>query len=258
MSFEDAPWQESLRGDWRSTGPLMPLDAAALQLWRIDIESCPEPLDAYLKRLSRQELDRAARLQAGNVKAQFVIARACLRLLLGVNLSLNPQDVPITLGAYGKPEVIPINNQHLFFNLAHSRSTIVIALSRSGNVGIDLEYIDRKTDIREVASQVFTPQENAQFAGISDERERRLAFFRCWTRKEALAKADGRGLSLPFDTFEVPLFAEARALPIRIEHEPATTYFLSDVVLSPHMAGACAASTRPSRIEMFDFPAAML
>jgi len=244
-----------MRDDWQQTGSLSPLDAGSLQLWRIDLDHVPGPIDDYLKTLSPEELERAARLRAGHVKAQFVIARACLRRLLGFNLSLDPRDVPIELSSYGKPATPLANGRDLFFNLAHSRSTIVIALSRMGSVGVDLEYLDRNTDIMEVVSNLFSPEESEQFAAIADEHQRRLAFFRCWTRKEAVAKADGRGLSLPFTSFQVPIFATARAAPVRIEDGNAATYFVSDLLLGETAVGAFAVASMPSRTEMFHFPA---
>jgi 4'-phosphopantetheinyl transferase len=243
-----------MHDDWQPTGVLSPLDAESLQLWRIDLDDFPGLMDDYLKNLSPEELVRASRIRAGHVKAQFVIARACLRLLIGVNLSLDPRDVPIELGRYGKPETPPLNGRSLFFNLAHSRSTIVIALSRTGSIGVDLEYIDRKTDMMEVAANLFSPEEHAQFATIMEEHQRRLAFFRCWTRKEAVAKADGRGLSLPFTSFQVPILDTARAAPVCIEDGSAATYFISDLLQGETAVGAFAVASTPSRTEMFHFP----
>ncbi len=220
----------------------------------MDIEDFPGPMDNYLKTLWPEELERAARLRAGHVKAQFVIARACLRLLLGFNLGLDPRDVTIERSSYGKPETPPVNGRSLFFNLAHSRSTIVIALSRMGSVGVDLEYMDRNTNMMEVATNLFSSEESDQFAATTDEHQRRLAFFRCWTRKEAVAKADGRGLSLPFTSFQVPFFETARTAPVRIEHGQAEIYFVSDLFLGEPAVGAFAIASAPSRIEMFHFP----
>ena len=237
---------------------LSPLHSESLQLWRIELDNFPGPLDRYLTSLSPEELARADRLRVDHVKAQFVIARACLRLLLGLNLSLDPGLVPIELSSYGKPQTPAIHGSSLFFNLAHSRSTVVIALSRMSSVGVDLEYIDRNTDMMEVSANLFSREESAQFAAITDEQQRRLAFFRCWTRKEAVAKADGRGLSLPFPSFEVPILKMATSSSVNLQTEEAATYYISDLLLGDMAVGACAAASTAPRIEMLHFPASAL
>ncbi len=53
-----------------------------------------------------------------------------------------------------------------------------------------------------LAERVCTPAERAYLRAVPAP-ERRRALVRLWTRKEAFAKALGRGLELPFETLDV-------------------------------------------------------
>ncbi len=61
---------------------------------------------------------------------------------------------------------------------------------------MDIEAVRPMDDALSIAKSRFTPAEAR--AIDSDE-----SFFALWTRKEAVAKCLGWGLSLPFDVFEV-------------------------------------------------------
>ena len=74
-------------------------------------------------------------------------------------MDLDPRGVCITKGIHGKPEAATFGGRNISFNVAHSKDTILIALNRQGAVGIDVEYLDRATDIMEVAEANFTKQD---------------------------------------------------------------------------------------------------
>lgn len=88
---------------------------------------------------------------------------------------------------HGKPYL----NNETTFNLSHSGDYIALAFSlqKGIEIGVDIEQI-KDTDCRQIAPIVFCKEEldflynSAQF--VSD-------FFRLWTRKEAVLKADGEG-----------------------------------------------------------------
>lgn len=244
---------------WQTVASLPPLGAEELQVWRIDLGDAGQSEDTYRAHLSRVEHDRADRLRAGQVRMQFIVARAGLRVLLGNILRLPPVAVPILLDAYGKPETSAVNGRALFFNVAHSRETILIALCRESRVGIDLEYLDRETDVLEVARASFTAAECRQIEEAADPVQRSRAFFRCWTRKEAVVKADGRGLSLPLTTFEVPVLAPARGALVHVVERAegrglSANWFVSDLALGNEIAGAVAVSNNRLRPETFHLP----
>jgi len=235
------PTHPDAPSDWQLVTTLPPLPPGELQLWRIDLPAEPTPCEHLL---ASDELLRAERLRVPNVRQQFTVARAALRTLLGINLELPPREVPIALSPYGKPE-IPGNPLH--FNLAHSRSTILVALCRDSAVGVDLEFLDRATDHLEVARTSFTPSESRQIAQLPTLDAQRRAFFDCWTRKEAVVKADGRGLSLPLTAFEVPVLAPADRTPVvlaessRLPGAPSTWFVTGLSLTGPHGEGIAAA-----------------
>jgi 4'-phosphopantetheinyl transferase len=257
------PEQTPMPEQWKTVAELPLLQADELQLWRIglaDAESLPE---TYLRHLSPEEQDRASRLRVGRVQMQFVVARACLRTLLGFHLQLAPKDVPILLGSHGKPEIPATHSHSLFFNIAHSRSTIVIALCRTSPVGVDLEYLDRNTDVMEVSSNAFTSREFRAIEDLEDPILRRRAFFRCWTRKEAVIKADGRGLSLPLASFEVPVIEAASSTPVIVTEggdslRGSRSFYVSDMSLGEQMAGAYALEKPECGVGMFLFPQTLI
>ena len=82
------------------------------------------------------------------------------------------------------------------FSLAHIKNWAAAALGdgSSGSVGIDLELLRPYPQAEDVAKRFFTAEEYAEF---SFEGKTDLAFFRVWTKKEALAKMTGNGLLTP-------------------------------------------------------------
>ena len=228
-----------------------------VQVWSIDLREANSSEAEYLRTLSSDEVERAARLRAGQVRMQFVVGRACLRGLLGAALGMAPQKVPIVAGRYGKPDLDAGHRGKVHFNVAHARSTILVALSLAGPVGIDVEYLDRDTDVLEVARHSLTDRETSFLLAISDVQKRSRAFFECWTRKEAVVKADGRGLSLSLTSFEVPVAEPCQQAAVRIANAAdgsSIEYFLTDIALNHETACALAVPNRSQSLDVLAFP----
>ncbi len=80
------------------------------------------------------------------------------------------------------------------FNIAHSRELVVVAVTRSGRVGVDLEPAQREVDHEAVARRFFSDVEREDLEKLEETRRHRR-FLELWVLKEAWLKADGRGIS---------------------------------------------------------------
>jgi 4'-phosphopantetheinyl transferase len=245
-----------MSSDWKQVDILPPLETTEVQLWRIDLAGTTGLHDRFSPLLAPSEQLQAKRCRPGRVQDHFSVGRACLRILLGNASGLAPRSLLISTGVHGKPELSPIHGDSVAFNVAHSGDTILIALTHTGSVGVDVEYYDRATDIMEVAQYNFTASEHRSLAAIADPHSRIRAFYRYWTRKEAVLKADGRGLIASLASFDVP-FESVHRHPVRIGEsadDQRKLFFVSDLTLNTEAAGAIAFESPESLLRQFIFP----
>ncbi len=121
-------------------------------------------------------------------RERFALGRALLRLFAGRILNAEPYAVSLHFTSTGKP-VICSGGLHV--NVSHSGDVVALAFADRA-VGIDVEAIAEIVPL-EAATIAFSPTERARLARLAGD-ERRQMFYEIWTRKEALLKADGRGL----------------------------------------------------------------
>jgi len=143
--------------------------------------------------LSGDETARARRFHFDRDRTRYVRGRGFLRSMLGQVCGQDPAGLIFGTGTQGKPF---LQDSDLAFNLSHSRDLAVLAVSHSGPLGIDLEFIDRAADIAGLAQTCLTPGEIDILAALP-EAERQARFFVFWTAKEARMKLTGEGMSLP-------------------------------------------------------------
>ena len=168
--------------------------------------------------LSEQERERASRFRKNLHRNRWIIARAGMRRLLSQYTDELPAQLEFTEKEFGKPI---FRDEHsarsIHFNLSHSGDLAILAVSHDGPVGIDIE--DRRTipEMERVARHFFSNYENDQLSRMSCQQQL-SAFYRCWTRKEAVIKTSGMGLSAQLDAFDVSLSPEAPADVLQGSH----------------------------------------
>lgn len=179
--------------------PKMPmLGPKELHVWILDDASKP---DRCWELLSRDERKRALCFHKRSDADRFIVCRAALRQILGGYLDVPPETVKLAYNAHGKPFLNDAFSS-LEFNVSHSGTVALIAVTRDHPIGIDIEVITNDFPVTEMASEVFSPGELARFFQLPADAKQ-IEFFRTWVAKEAFLKALGQGLSIEPNTLEV-------------------------------------------------------
>jgi 4'-phosphopantetheinyl transferase len=124
-------------------------------------------------------------------------ARAMARAVLAARCGLPPDALDIDRTcehcghpAHGRPRLV--GQPELHFNLSHSEPVAAVALAHVP-VGVDVEVLRPRRALDRLAARLLPPDELECYAGRSPEEQLR-AFYRCWTAREAVAKARGTGV----------------------------------------------------------------
>lgn len=164
-----------------------------VDVWPIALDQDESKIWENFSTLSSSERCRARTFRSSVDRKRFVVARGSLRQILGVYLGVPAKHVRITYGRFGKPSLDPASSE-VRFNLAHSRNFGLVAIANGRDVGVDIEYVDRKFPFLKVARLAFSSVEYSRLSklepGLGSE-----TFYRLWSRKEALLKAQGVGFA---------------------------------------------------------------
>lgn len=139
-----------------------------------------------LEVLSDREQDKSSRLFNQQDKERYVVSKYCLREILSHFLSIAPAEIKFHFEEHHKPATLGID-----FNISHTGDFILLAVSQKP-IGIDVEYLNRNFDFESILDISFSPNE-IEYIGkpVVDT----VNFYSLWTRKEALLKAVGEGIS---------------------------------------------------------------
>lgn len=227
-------------------------------IWQIDLD-VPASDEACLDLSERR---RAASFRSDLHRRRFTAAHVAVRHLLGLHAGIPPHALPLHTGAHGKPE-LP-SSVGLHFSLAHSEALAVLALTRDGPVGIDVERVRSLETRRQathdpdsgelaLADRHFSQSEIRELRTMTSGEVRMRSFFSGWTRKEAWVKAAGVGLRTDLRRIETGLSGSRQV----------GDYFIQPVDLHPAWIDrgfvaslATSAALTGTRVEMYAAPRA--
>lgn len=188
--------------DWPEPTSWPAWPAATIQVWFTALQRPPKQLARLAATLTVAEQARAAQFRHPAQRAGFIVGRGVLRWLLSRYVGWPAAALRFGQNTQGKPLLVGVAAEAgVHFNLSHSAGWALYAVARC-EVGVDLEPLERRVSVVPLAERICTPREWAAFQAVPAER-RTQAFFRCWTRKEASAKAVGGGLASGLRHFEV-------------------------------------------------------
>jgi 4'-phosphopantetheinyl transferase len=171
---------------------------ADVHLWLLALDGSTHGADA----LAPAEQQRASRFVFEADGRRYRAAYGLLRSILGHYLDASPASLRFEHGPAGKPHLAgPHAASGLHFNLSHSGSHGLIGVAGHA-IGVDIERLRPMADMGAVAQSNFAASEWRALFALPASLQLD-GFFACWTRKEAVIKALGGGLSIPLAGFEV-------------------------------------------------------
>jgi 4'-phosphopantetheinyl transferase len=221
---------------------------AEVHVWLVPVAGAPECV-AYL---DDEERERAVAIRDDAARRRYVVSHGAVRLVLGRLTGTAPDRLRLARRCghccatdHGKP-CLP--GSELDFSISHSGGLAAVAVARGRRVGVDVERVRRGTDVLAVARGALSPAELLEIETPATDAERRAAFFRCWTRKEAWLKATGVGLAGELDGVAGPDWG--------IHSLPAPAGYAAAVAAEGQFALRQRTTLWPPNPKLFDRPTA--
>lgn len=247
------PGLELICREWRRDshidGSTM-LGACDVHIWWYSLGGALQPeMSALLPLLSDEEHYRAGKFRFDKDRDDFVLSRTALRSLAGAYLEKSPAQVRFSYSTHGKPFLAPAHSpSRLSFNISHTDGLALFAFTLDRRIGIDVEKVRKDFEPEQIAERFFSVAERRALRETPQEQKKE-AFFRCWTRKEAFIKAKGSGLSHPLDQFDVSILPndEPALLATRPNPEEARSWIIRSLEMpSQYIAAVAVESNRIS------------
>ncbi|HLJ65502.1 MAG TPA: 4'-phosphopantetheinyl transferase superfamily protein [Stellaceae bacterium] len=159
------------------------------------------------------EDEERARLRFPHLRRRALGRRAALRDLLARRLGVAPAEVRFTRNEWGKLATADVH-----FNVSSSGEIALLVLSKRGPIGIDIERERPDWEWGEIIDIIGTEEER-HFIRALPPVERAKSVLRLWVAKEAVVKADGRGLSLNVTEIDARVVARPGAGRVKLAQE---------------------------------------
>jgi 4'-phosphopantetheinyl transferase len=232
------------------------LESCEVHIWRVSLQNASTQAQKLQGLLADDEINRAQNFHFSYDRDRFVAVRGLLRILLTFYIQIPPEQIKFCYSSRGKPTLASNQNSTILnFNISHSRELALLAFTYNETIGIDVEYIRPEIVREQIAERFFSVQEAATLRALPDNLQP-MAFFNCWTRKEAFIKATGEGLSRPLDQFSVSLAPgePAKLLDIQGEPQELSNWHVQELDVGPDYGAALVVKKPVKQIHCWEYP----
>lgn len=181
-------------------------DNTSVEVLLFDLD---EMSDADLNDATDEERQRAARYKRPHDGRHLLARRVLLRCLLAERSGQTPEAIKLIASTHGRPVVESI--MPMTFNTSRSGRYFAVALGHMRNCGIDIEQPRRVRDVESLTRRIISDADYDSLLATGPIDQ--TTFLRLWTRKEAVLKALGVGLSVDPALACVPLARERLTRP---------------------------------------------
>ena len=226
-----------------------PPGVLSIHIWAANLDLPIMEIEKFHEMLSIEERVRAKGFLFERDRNRFIVCHGKLRAVLGWYLDVTPNRLRFCYGKHGKPALPDtFDNGSIHFSLSHSEGFALYGFSEDHEIGVDIERVRDLAEMDWIAEQFFSAEENRIFRALP-ESQKKEAFFRMWTCKEAFMKATGDGLSRPLDQFEVLRYPFEPSRLIELRANSGEGYYWSIRSLNFLPTYACAVAVKGNGLE---------
>ena len=237
------------------TGEPLPAHAS-VHVWASDLDLPARAPDRAGWMLEADERARGAALTRPEQRWRFAASREMLRTLIAWALGVEAAALRFERGPHGKPRLVDASGRdRIRFSLSRSGRAGLVALSRTMELGADVERVRELSDLGEIADLALSSSERRQLQELDPARAT-AALFRQWTRKEALLKGLGTGLSVDprSVTISLPAACDMLAGTPAASQGTLAHWRIQDLAPAPGWAGALAVRGPACEVRRWSWP----
>jgi len=233
---------------------LFKLAPGNVHVWRAPLSESPERASRIRPLLSDQEIIRANRCRVPHPQYQFVITRGILRTLLSHYVGVPTTEIHFENQPQGKPMLVTPSANPIEFNVSHARGMALIAITLQHAIGIDVEWIDRTVQDRDIAERYFSKRESTYLMSLSTP-ERTQQFFTFWTCKEAYLKMEGQGITGGLAHCGISIEPDQSEVRLTLlnQQDQSKTCSLHRITAGSEHVGALALACQSAQISYWDW-----
>lgn len=159
-------------------------------LWRVHIPDHLGSLETDIDLLLEEERVKSESFTTDEDRNRYVLGKIYVRKLIANYLKTEPHNLGFKYSERQKPilENYPMVN----FNVSHSGDYIIIGFANKWSVGVDIELMNPHVDLYDF---IINCMSTTEVSAILNSEIPRQMFYKYWTRKEALLKGVGIGLT---------------------------------------------------------------
>lgn len=205
--------------------------------------------DRLMSFVSAEKREKCRRFYHKEDAHRTLLGDVLVRSVISGQHQLDKADIRFSAQEYGKPFIPDLPDAH--FNISHSGRWIVCAFD-SQPIGIDIEKM--KPISLDIAKRFFSKTEYSDLLAKNKD-EQTDYFYHLWSMKESYIKQEGKGLSLPLDSFSVRLHQDGQvSIELTDSHTPC--YIKTYEVDPGYKMAVCAAHPDfPEDITMISYEA---
>jgi len=215
--------------------PMMTLEPNDAHVWIFPTDISTDRCAELRKILSPDEVARTGRIR-------FIASRGELRIRLASYCGTRPERLSFGVGPHGKPflrePATPIQ-----FNLSHSGSLVALVVTSGIPCGIDIERVRSKISDQALAQRFFCSRENEWLRSLPEDQMRH-GFFRLWSVKESILKADGRGISASLSAIDASGVMDGTSSLV-------SSFWVTELNVAEGYTSALAVENRAPKIRFF-------